>query len=297
MQYGPGEVQTVRYGKVERRFGVGKMRYLSDPQDSGSRWGKHTQLPTRGRQNGRVALQLPSWLPSSPHGLAARRWPPVATPGPVVARFVVSDSRNGFHPTRTTPPGHPQSPTASRTWLSDANMHMNMLRIACGRTAVLRPHRVALAAAATASAGAAVAFCDSSSSAKTVPFVLGGEQHDQSTFSGRLTKIQELIDMRTLLTTDAQLAVAQDRLAKYKLLGRLPDGASDEDMWAAQRTVSAVVHGPTGEKMFWAGRMSMFIPANLPIAAGMLISKSTGAQLFWQWYAASPTLDQHPCLA
>ena len=34
-------------------------------------------------QNGRRDFQLPS----SPHGLAARRWPPVATPGPVDARL------------------------------------------------------------------------------------------------------------------------------------------------------------------------------------------------------------------
>ena len=33
--------------------------------------------------------------------------------------------------------------------------------------------------------------------------------------------------------------------------------------------------------------MSCFVPMNLPIATGMLLSKSIGAGLFWQWYNQS----------
>lgn len=139
-------------------------------------------------------------------------------------------------------------------------------------------------------------------------FVLGGNRYDQSTFQGRLTHIQELIDMRTLLITDEEVAAAQALLAKCEKLGRNPDGVSDAELWEAQRKVNAVIHGPTGEKMNIFGRMSMFVPANVPIAAGLLMSKSTAATLFWQWFnqtynvfnnyvnRAGPTVEMGPLL-
>ena len=160
--------------------------------------------------------------------------------------------------------------------------------------------------AALAASSAAVALCE----AATAPpkFVLGGNQYDQTTFQGRLTHIQELIDMRTLFITDEEVAAAQALLAQYKKLGANPDGVSDEQLWDAQRKVNAVVHAPTGEKMNIFGRMSMFVPANVPIAAGLLMSKSTPAVLFWQWWnqtynvfnnyvnRAGPTVEMVPLL-
>ena len=62
-------------------------------------------------------------------------------------------------------------------------------------------------------------------------------------FEGRLAKIQELIDVRTVLTTDEELKRCQASIAEFKALGRLPDGADDEQMWEAQRTVDAIIHG------------------------------------------------------
>ena len=108
--------------------------------------------------------------------------------------------------------------------------------------------RGALAAAATAGSAAvgsaAVAFCDAPAP-KAPPFVLGGDRYDQSSFEGRLAKIQELIDVRTVLTTDDELKRCQASIAEFKKLGRLPDGADDEQMWEAQRTVSAIILTPT----------------------------------------------------
>jgi len=92
-----------------------------------------------------------------------------------------------------------------------------------------------------------------------------------------------MIDMRTILTTDEELAAAQSRLAAFKQLGGLPDGASDADMWAAQSTVDAIIHPPTGEKMWLPGRMSMFVPMNVPATAGMIMARSVPATLFFQW--------------
>ena len=49
----------------------------------------------------------------------------------------------------------------------------------------------------------------------------------------------------------------------------------------------AILHPQTGEKIPMLFRMSCFVPMNLPIACGMLLSKSVGAGLFWQWYNQS----------
>jgi hypothetical protein len=86
-----------------------------------------------------------------------------------------------------------------------------------------------------------------------------------------------------VLTTDDELKRCQASIAEFKKLGRLPDGADDEQMWEAQRTVSAIIHGPTGEEMFLPGRMSMFVPMNIPATAGMVMARSVPVTLFWQW--------------
>jgi len=54
-------------------------------------------------------------------------------------------------------------------------------------------------------------------------------------------------------------------------------------MWEAQRTVDAIIHGPTGDEMFLPGRMSMFVPMNIPATAGMVMARSVPVTLFWQW--------------
>lgn len=131
--------------------------------------------------------------------------------------------------------------------------------------------RLMAAAAAGSATTATITCCDSTS---VPPFILGGERYDQNTFQGRLTKIQELIDIRTVFTSDEDLAAAQARLAEFKKLNRLPDGVTDLDMWKAQQTVDSIIHGPTGEKMFLAGRMSMFVPMNVPATAGMVMART-----------------------
>lgn len=202
----------------------------------------------------------------------------------------------------------------SGSMLSALLRHTNGQPVARCASSLRANSRVVRSAAAMAAAGgaalaassAAVALCE----AATAPpkFVLGGNQYDQTTFQGRLTHIQELIDMRTLFITDEEVAAAQALLAQYKKLGANPDGVSDEQLWDAQRKVNAVVHAPTGEKMNIFGRMSMFVPANVPIAAGLLMSKSTPAVLFWQWWnqtynvfnnyvnRAGPTVEMVPLL-
>ena len=152
-----------------------------------------------------------------------------------------------------------------------------MLRLVLARRAALAAG-FGTATAATAS----IAYCNAAPT--TVPkFELGGDQYDQNTFNGRLQKIQELIDVRTVFTSDEELARCQGLLAEFQKLGKLPAGVSDAQMWEAQRTVDAIIHGPTGEKMLIAGRMSMFVPMNVPATAGMIMARTVPQTLFWQW--------------
>lgn len=114
-------------------------------------------------------------------------------------------------------------------------------------------------------------------------FTVGGCRYDQSEYSGRLAHFREMVDPMTLLTTDEELDKAQDLLTKFKAKGSLPDGVSDQQMWDAQRTVNAIIHPTTGEKMFLPGRMSAFVPANTIPTAGMLLAKTPMQTVFWQW--------------
>ena len=154
------------------------------------------------------------------------------------------------------------------------------------RAALLRHGRRAfvIGGAATATTAVSAALCEAGNATAGVPkFVLGGDRYDQREFTGRLQHIQSLIDMRNIFITDEQVKSAQALLAEYKSKGAAPKGASDADLWEAQRVVGAVIHGPTGETMPLIGRMSMFVPVNVPIAAGLIMSQSVAASVFWQW--------------
>jgi hypothetical protein len=47
--------------------------------------------------------------------------------------------------------------------------------------------------------------------------------------------------------------------------------------------VQSAIHPDTGEVIPLVFRMSTFMPSNLPITAGMLLSGPGAAQIFWQW--------------
>ena len=122
-------------------------------------------------------------------------------------------------------------------------------------------------------------------------FSLDGDRYDQSTYWGRLQTIWEVVDMRTLLIGDDELARCQKLLADFKAKGALPDGATDADMWEAKKVVAAIIHEPTGEKMIAAGRMSAFAPMNLPVTAGMIMATTPMWSVFWQFMNQSCEWD------
>jgi len=93
-----------------------------------------------------------------------------------------------------------------------------------------------------------------------------------------------LVSLKNNLVSDEELQRSKALLQEFKESGGLlPPGASDADMWEARRKVSSVLHPDTGEPIPLPFRMSAFMPVNLPVTAGMLLSTTVPSQLFFQW--------------
>jgi len=143
-------------------------------------------------------------------------------------------------------------------------------------------------AAFAASAGAVgLALCAPparADGAGAVPaFTMDSPKFDQSTFYGRLMGMYDYIDPRTLLLTSEDLKKSQELLQKFKDLGKKPEGVSDADMWQARKNVEVSIHPVTGEELLKVGRMSAFVPMNVPLCAFMLMASSTPQVLAAQW--------------
>ncbi len=148
--------------------------------------------------------------------------------------------------------------------------------------------RVASAVAGATLAGVTTTFIANAKSAESnVPkFKLGKPRYTQDTFEGRLRTILNQIDPRTLLISDEELDKAQTLLKRFKSNDiKSSENVTDEDLWNAKATVDAIIHAPTGEKMFAPGRMSAFVLMNVPTLIGMLVHgpTSTAAGMFWQF--------------
>merc|ERR1719424_580563 len=108
-------------------------------------------------------------------------------------------------------------------------------------------------------------------------------KYDQSAFYGRLMGMIEYIDPRGLLLTTDDIKKAQALLEEFKKTGKNPEGVSDEAMWDARKTVEVSVHPVTGEELIKIGRMSAFVPMNVPLCAMMLMASGTQQIVFTQW--------------
>ncbi|SPQ97473.1 Sidoreflexin [Plasmodiophora brassicae] len=114
-------------------------------------------------------------------------------------------------------------------------------------------------------------------------FSLERPRYDQSTYMGRVRKFIDIINPRTLFTSDAELAHAAGLIAQFRDLGGAPPGVSNEQMWAARSTLEAIVHPDTGKPIPLLFRFSAFVPVNLPICVGMLTTNTVVGTVFWQW--------------
>lgn len=115
------------------------------------------------------------------------------------------------------------------------------------------------------------------------PFSMDAPKYDQSTFYGRLMGMIEYIDPRGLLLTSDDIKKAQALLEEFKRTGKKPAGVSDEAMWEARKVVEVSIHPVTGEELLKVGRMSAFVPMNVPLCALMLMASGTPQIVFTQW--------------
>eukprot|EP01062_Namystynia_karyoxenos_P029814 TRINITY_DN22336_c0_g1_i1.p2 TRINITY_DN22336_c0_g1~~TRINITY_DN22336_c0_g1_i1.p2 ORF type:complete len:361 (+),score=130.41 TRINITY_DN22336_c0_g1_i1:80-1084(+) len=113
------------------------------------------------------------------------------------------------------------------------------------------------------------------------PFSLDRPYYDPATYTGRVLNFWQLIDPRRLFVTDSELSRCRRMLDEFKS-GKATAGAAE--LWRARRTLEATLHPDTGEKVFLPFRACAFVPANVPIAAGMLLSAPTVPNaILWQW--------------
>merc|ERR1719446_736007 len=90
----------------------------------------------------------------------------------------------------------------------------------------------------------------------------------------------DVIDPTFLQYGEADLNKSKQILEDFKA-GK--STASDEELWHAKKMVDVMVHPVTGETMLAIGRMSAFVPLNVPICVLMLGVSTPAMQLFAQW--------------
>ncbi|ORY82508.1 sideroflexin-5 [Protomyces lactucae-debilis] len=95
---------------------------------------------------------------------------------------------------------------------------------------------------------------------------LPASRFDLATYAGRVQHILQVTDVRTLLTSSAQLQDARATINRFHQ-GQLP---LSESVWQAKKILDATVHPDTGEPIFLPFRMSCFVLTNLVVTTAML---------------------------
>lgn len=93
------------------------------------------------------------------------------------------------------------------------------------------------------------------------PFSLNGDRYDQSTFYGRLQKMLEVVDPRTLLCSKQDLDDAVQLLKDFEeqqQQQQLKKKYDDAKLWQARKIKEAILHPDTNEIIPQPFRMSGF---------------------------------------
>eukprot|EP01061_Rhynchopus_euleeides_P031429 TRINITY_DN52065_c0_g1_i1.p1 TRINITY_DN52065_c0_g1~~TRINITY_DN52065_c0_g1_i1.p1 ORF type:complete len:333 (+),score=118.17 TRINITY_DN52065_c0_g1_i1:61-1059(+) len=119
-------------------------------------------------------------------------------------------------------------------------------------------------------------------------FSLTDDFYDQDSYLGRVLNFYDVINPLRLFTSDSAIADHKKLLADFEH-GRLDAEVLKTDeihrkLWNAKSVLGAVLHPDTGEKVTPLFIPCGFIPANVPICAGMLLSAPTPFNAaLWQW--------------
>ncbi|KAJ1471588.1 Tricarboxylate/iron carrier [Baffinella frigidus] len=108
-------------------------------------------------------------------------------------------------------------------------------------------------------------------------------RYDMKTWAGRTQHFIAVTNPTYLFASTANIQGAKDLLERART-GKTEAGTTDKELWAARTLTDAVLHPDTKEIMPAPFRVCAFVPANIPICMGMLMTPPTMANvLFWQW--------------
>lgn len=113
------------------------------------------------------------------------------------------------------------------------------------------------------------------------------EKYDKSTYLGRVFYFQDRMSLRHLMANEKHILQCKELvdLAKSGHWNELKlRGVKENDLQEANCVVNATIHPQSKEIISPAVRMAAFCPINIPICAGMLLTRPTiFNSVLWQW--------------
>lgn len=125
------------------------------------------------------------------------------------------------------------------------------------------------------------------------PFRLDEPQFNMNTYFGRMSHFFRVFNPMNSFYTNQQIEEMQRELAKQRTAENEAQAQGKKvylsqgeikNLRKMQTIVNASIHPDTNKPVPWVMRMCAFVPTNLPIIFGMLMTPPTPLNtMFWQW--------------